>query len=119
MTSSSIPPASNALSLTSPIMPHDTSQASARSWPSSTSSFQENKQDTDQVDIAPDDVETLNGLLGGYGVQFTLNDDIDRMVVQLVDKSNGEVIRQIPSEEMVNIIQRMKEGSLQLIQTEA
>lgn len=55
-----------------------------------------------QVEKAVDDVqrfvETMNNSL-----QFSIDDDSGRTVVKVVDKQTDEVLRQIPSEEMLDI----------------
>lgn len=43
-------------------------------------------------------VETMNNSL-----QFSIDDDSGRTVVKVVDKQTDEVLRQIPSEEMLDI----------------
>jgi flagellar protein FlaG len=42
-------------------------------------------------------------------LQFKVDEDTHEMVVKIVDKESGEVIRQIPSEEMLALIKRMQE----------
>ncbi|MCM2130420.1 flagellar protein FlaG [Larsenimonas rhizosphaerae] len=119
MTSAYIPPASPSIA-TSALLPQQATHKPDPAAPPDRSSLllsEDEKSDTSNV--TPETLDELNALLEGYSVQFEINDDIDRMVVKLVDKTNGEVVRQIPSEEMVNIIQRMKEGTLQMINTEA
>jgi flagellar protein FlaG len=37
------------------------------------------------------------------GLQFEVDRDTDKVIVKVVDRSSGEVIRQIPSEEVVRI----------------
>ena len=46
-------------------------------------------------------VDRINELmqLGSHAVKFEINRDAERLVVQVVDASTDEVIRQIPSEE--------------------
>lgn len=55
-------------------------------------------------------VKSANKNLGvlSNSLVFNLNRDIDRVVVQLVDVSSKEVIRQYPSEEMVEIYTALK-----------
>ncbi|MCM5703707.1 flagellar protein FlaG [Larsenimonas salina] len=76
-------------------------------------------QTTASPERPPLDQTELDSYMQEYGVRFKLDQDIDRMVVHLIDKANGELIRQIPSEEMVGIITRLQEGSLQMIDTRA
>lgn len=42
-------------------------------------------------------------------LQFKVDDSTDRVVMSIVDKKTGEVIRQIPSEEVLALAQRMQE----------
>lgn len=60
-----------------------------------------------------DIVDSANKNLGllSNTLVFNLNRDIDRVVVQLVDISSKEVIRQYPSEEMVEIYTALKKLS--------
>ena len=41
--------------------------------------------------------------------QFTYEKDINRVSVKLIDEDTGEVIREIPSEETLEMIRRLKE----------
>ncbi len=41
--------------------------------------------------------------------QFTYERDINRVSVKLIDEDTGEVIREIPSEETLDMIRRLKE----------
>ncbi|MBK6690323.1 MAG: flagellar protein FlaG [Deltaproteobacteria bacterium] len=43
-------------------------------------------------------------------LQFEVDADLDRTVVKLVDSKTGEVVRQIPSEELVAIAKRLKDS---------
>ncbi len=42
-------------------------------------------------------------------LQFKVDEETNEMVVKIVDKQSGDVIRQIPSEEMLALIKRMQE----------
>lgn len=48
--------------------------------------------------------QTLNKEL-----RFSVNSELDRTVVQVVDRVSGETIRQIPSEELVRLAERMRD----------
>ena len=50
--------------------------------------------------------QTLNREL-----QFTINQDIEETVVTVIDRHTGETVRQIPSDEIVRLAQRMNELS--------
>jgi len=43
------------------------------------------------------------------GISFSINKDLGKMVVKVIDKDTDEVIRQIPPEEMMRVMARMTE----------
>jgi flagellar protein FlaG len=51
---------------------------------------------------------------GSYSVRFEMEDKTNKMVVRLVDVESGEIIRQLPPEELINLTEHLKElrGSL-------
>ena len=42
-------------------------------------------------------------------VRFTIDETLDRAIVTVVDKKTGEVVRQLPSEEMLNVARNIEE----------
>lgn len=65
-------------------------------------------QDVQQLEAA---VETANKLmdLSSYHIRFRIDEDSDRLQVSLIDNETQEVIREVPSKEMLEISARMKE----------
>lgn len=61
--------------------------------------------------------ETLNQALEkiNIGLQFTKNEDSDKLVVKVLNKDTEEVIRQIPPEAMIEMAQKLEELSGVLI----
>jgi flagellar protein FlaG len=53
------------------------------------------------------------------GLQFELDEDTDKMIVKVVDRTSGEVIRQIPSEEVVRIAKVLGKAPGLLVSQEA
>lgn len=51
----------------------------------------------------------VNGVLRSYGVEFEIAGDPPQTVTQIVDSETREVIRQIPSEEVLNFVERLDE----------
>ncbi|CAA2109855.1 flagellar protein FlaG [Variovorax paradoxus] len=45
------------------------------------------------------------------GLRFEVDKDTDKLIVKVVDRASGEVIRQIPNEEVVRIARLMSEGN--------
>jgi flagellar protein FlaG len=61
----------------------------------------------DTLQGAVDRVQKAVETLSSAGIQFTIDQDFNRMVVQVVDTSTKEVIRQIPPKEMLEIAQAL------------
>ena len=59
---------------------------------------------------------TENGL---YSVRFETDKDTHKMVVRLVDQKSGEVIRQLPPEELLELSQSLSEWRGNIIDTES
>ncbi len=62
----------------------------------------------------PDSVallERINELTedGAYSVRFEKNRDLNEIVVKVVDADSGDVIRQIPPEELLGLTKRLNE----------
>ncbi|MGL6159388.1 flagellar protein FlaG [Microbulbifer sp.] len=64
-------------------------------------------------------IQQVNEVLRPYGVQFEISEDSGRTVILLVDRENGELIRQIPPEEALNAAQRQEEVRGRLLSLEA
>lgn len=79
-------------------MPVDPMQAVSATEPSDKAEPHKRKQVEKAVDDVQRFVETMNNSL-----QFSIDDDSGRTVVKVVDKQTDEVLRQIPSEEMLDI----------------
>lgn len=53
------------------------------------------------------------------GLQFEIDRDIDKVIVKVVDRTSGEVIRQIPNEEVVRFAKVMGRSAGQLVSQQA
>jgi len=62
-----------------------------------------------EPDAVLDSVQRINEVMRPYGVQFEMGGEPPRVVTRIVDSASGEVIRQIPSEEVLRIAQRLEE----------
>lgn len=76
----------------------------------------------DEKKVAPEEVLkkisdlTENGL---YSVRFEKNEEVNRLVIKLVSSSSGEVIRQIPSEELLGSARFLHDLRGNMINTES
>ena len=68
------------------------------------------KQDVPQADIE-DEVQKLQEFskLQGWTVNFSVEKDLDQVVIKVVDAETKSMIRQIPSEELLAISKRIKD----------
>lgn len=64
-------------------------------------------------------IRQINETLRSYGVQFEISEDSGRTIIRLVDRENGELIRQIPPEEALNAAQRLEEVKGRLLRLQA
>lgn len=54
-------------------------------------------------------VERIHEALRLYGVEFELGEANSRVVTRIIDKENGELIRQIPAEAVLRIAEHLPE----------
>jgi uncharacterized FlaG/YvyC family protein len=71
-------------------------------------SFQKNKPSAEEIQK---DVDAINVQLESMNmsIQFSVDKGSNDIVIKIVDKSNGEVIGQIPSEELLRLRENMTE----------
>lgn len=67
--------------------------------------------DTPSLEELTGAVNQLNGYLeeAHRGLRFSIDDDSGRTIVRVIDTETDEVIRQIPSEEMLAVIRHFSE----------
>ncbi|MCQ4347254.1 flagellar protein FlaG [Pseudomonas stutzeri] len=64
-------------------------------------------------------VQQLNAELQSFGIEFEFSDSDHRLITRVVDSETGELIRQIPSEEVLRMARSLAETSGRLLQTSA
>ncbi len=86
--------------------------AGGRSNPSSESGQKEDARALERlretVEEKPEK-ETLAEKLLGRSLRFEIDRELNQVVVKVVDKESGEVIRQIPPEEYIQILKRLQD----------
>ncbi|WP_300456288.1 flagellar protein FlaG [Desulfobacula sp.] len=73
----------------------------------------ESGKDT-QVEKTREMTEALNDIMGDMGTNlgFSIREDLDnQVIVEVKNRRTDELIRQIPSEELLNIMEKMEELS--------
>lgn len=66
-----------------------------------------NKAPAEEELVEP--VQRINEALRPYSLQFDLADDRANVVARIIDMETGDVIRQIPSEEVLRISEQLNE----------
>lgn len=61
-----------------------------------------------QVEVAVREVNAAFELRS-IGLQFEIDRDTNKVIVKVVDRNSGEIIRQIPNEEVVRMAKAMRE----------
>lgn len=64
-------------------------------------------------------IQQINTVMRNYGVEFHLQEYDSRVVTRIVDRDSGDVIRQIPSEEVLRIAESLEQLQGRLIQLQA
>ena len=70
-----------------------------------------------QADLV-EPVQRINEVLRQYGVEFELN-DTSQVITRIVDRETGDLLRQIPSEEVLAIAERLGEMQGNLVSLQA
>lgn len=75
----------------------------------STASLPKNSDETEkQAQELQEKLASL-GKLKGWAIHFSLVPELDRPVIKVIDAESGQVIRQIPSEEILQMNKRLQE----------
>lgn len=64
-------------------------------------------------------IQRINEAMRQRGLEFELSDETSRVITRVIDRESGEVIRQIPAEEVLKIAERLEEMNGQFISLEA
>lgn len=85
---------------------------SANAQSSSAAGTEKNEQTKSQLrELIEDSIQTLNTELEQrrISLNYSIDDDLDCLVVQVIEADSGKVIRQIPPDEILVLRQRLEE----------
>jgi flagellar protein FlaG len=54
-------------------------------------------------------LQRVNEVMNDYGVQFELSDPGERLITRVIDRETGDLIRQVPPEEVLRLAERIDE----------
>ncbi|OWV27561.1 flagellar protein FlaG [Halomonas campaniensis] len=64
-------------------------------------------------------IQRINEIMRPHGLEFELSEETSRVITRVIDRESGEVIRQIPAEEVLDIAERLEEMNGRIISIEA
>jgi flagellar protein FlaG len=64
-------------------------------------------------------LQRINDVMRQHGLEFDLSNDDGHVITRVVDSQSGEVIRQIPGEEVLRIAERLGERQGNLLSSQA
>ncbi len=75
----------------------------------------------DSAGSIEDAFEQINAAMQAWstGMRFELDEDTQRMVVSIINTESGEVLRQIPSEEVLHVAKMIAQFQGKLLNTQA
>ena len=92
-------------------------QLAATNTQLSNSSNNEEREITNGELVEP--IQRINETMRPRGLEFELSEESSRVITHVIDRESGDVIRQIPAEEVLKIAERLEEMQGQLISLEA
>ncbi|MEL7967107.1 flagellar protein FlaG [Vreelandella neptunia] len=88
-----------------------------------TANTQVKKTDTNEQEISAEElvkpIQRINETMRPRGLEFELSEETSRVITRVVDRESGDVIRQIPAEEVLKIAERLEEMQGRIISIEA
>lgn len=84
-----------------------------------TSSSQGGRQEVDRATLDELAHEANSALSSATALRFRVDDEADRLVVKVIDRDTEELIRQIPSEDFLELVRRMRDMQGVLFDTKA
>lgn len=93
-------------------------RTTAQSNPAAGSSTEQGKANQPQPEELLQSIKALTGN-GAYSVRFEMHKETNDMVINLIDQKSGEVIRQIPPDEILGLHKTLADLRGNLVQTES
>ncbi|MGM0614027.1 MAG: flagellar protein FlaG [Pseudomonadota bacterium] len=110
-----IPPARQESTLRQPVDTHIQSTMPATVL----STQQEEQQKRFNAAELAEPVERINAVMNQRGLEFELSNESSRVITRVIDRESGDVIRQIPAEEVLRLAERLNELQGGLISAQA
>ncbi|QPL46328.1 flagellar protein FlaG [Halomonas sp. A40-4] len=83
------------------------------------SQLSENRQAEPTAGELVEPIQRINEVMRERGIEFEISEDLSRVITRVVDRDSGDVIRQIPAEEVIRIAEQLQEMRGRFISLEA
>jgi flagellar protein FlaG len=83
------------------------------------SQLSENQQAEPTAGELVEPIQRINEVMRERGIEFEISEDLSRVITRVVDRDSGDVIRQIPAEEVIRIAEQLQEMRGRFISLEA
>lgn len=89
--------------------------ATSRKGPAAQNEFRSDETERQPVEIDPEIIESAiektgnEVVFGGRSIEFNFDRDVGRVIVKVVAKESGEVVRQIPPDEFLKFTAQFRE----------
>lgn len=70
----------------------------------------ENQISHEQLEMVAQQLQDFVGKMN-KGLEFTVDQDSGRDVIKVIDKSNGDLIKQYPSEEVLDLVSKLSQAA--------
>lgn len=86
---------------------------------SAPSQLSENQQAEPTAGELVEPIQRINEVMRERGIEFEISEDLSRVITRVVDRDSGDVIRQIPAEEVIRIAEQLQDMRGRFISLEA
>ncbi|MDR5875276.1 flagellar protein FlaG [Halomonas sp. CUBES01] len=88
-------------------------------FPTAGSQLSEQQQTEPTAGELVEPIQRINDVMRERGLEFDISENESRVITRVVDRDSGDVIRQIPAEEVLRIAERLEEWRGQFVSLEA
>ena len=98
-----------------------TDAAAGRHGGNATAGREDSRHRSDATGTPESPFEEINAAMQAWdtGMRFEIDEDTQRLVVSVIDTQSGEVLRQIPSEEVLHVAKMITQFQGNLLNTKA
>ncbi|QNI01527.1 flagellar protein FlaG [Halomonas sp. SH5A2] len=87
--------------------------------PAPGSQLSENQQIEPTAGELVEPVQRINEVMRERGIEFEISENSSRVITRVVDRDSGDIIRQIPAEEVIRIAEQLQDMRGRFVSLEA